>query len=273
MVLMPGVPSELKHLFNTFVAPRLEAMPGREAVVHRTLLTAGIGESQLAADVGDLSAWLDDTTTLAFLPRAGTVRMRVSARGTDRDEVMARVDRFARHLRKRAGHAYYGEGDTTLEAAVGALFAASGETLAVAESCTGGLLLDRLTDVPGASGYLRGGVVAYCNSVKNALLGVPLDLLEAHGAVSEPVARAMAEGVRERLGTTFGVSTTGIAGPGGGTEAKPVGLVWVGLATPQGTVAKRFQFVDDRRQNKTHTTTTALDWMRRTLERQRDRAA
>lgn len=267
LVLMPGVPAELKHLFDTFVAPTIEAMPGREAVVHRTLLTAGIGESHLAEQIGDLSEWLDERTTLAFLPSAGTVRMRVSARGDDRAETEARAERFAAFLRERAGNAFYGEGDETLEAAVGERLKAAGATVAVAESCTGGLLLDRLTDVPGSSAYVLGGVVAYCNGVKTGLLGVPEDVLDAHGAVSEPVVRAMAEGVRDRLGATYGVATTGVAGPGGGTDEKPVGTVWIALATPSGTVAKRFRFVDDRRRNKTLTATTALDWLRRTVER------
>lgn len=267
LALVPGVPSELQHLFDTYLAPYLDALPGREAVVHRTLHTAGIGESQLSADVGDLAAWLDEHTTLAFLPSGGQVRMRISARGSDRAAVEARVDRFARHLRQKAGAAFFGEGSTTLEAALGARLSARGETVAVAESCTGGLLLDRLTDVPGSSAYVKGGVVAYCNSVKHALLGVPHELLEAHGAVSEPVARAMAEGVRHRLGATYGVATTGVAGPGGGTSDKPVGTVWIALATPDGTLARRFQFVDDRRHNKTHSTTTALDWLRRVVER------
>lgn len=267
LVLMPGVPGELKHLFDTFVAPTIEAMPGREAVVHRTLLTAGIGESHLAEQIGDLSGWLDDRTTLAFLPSAGAVRMRISARGDDRAEVDVRVERFAAFLRERAGNAFYGEGEQSLEAAVGERLKTAGATVAVAESCTGGLLLDRLTDVPGSSAYVVGGVVAYSNGVKTELLGVPADVLAAHGAVSEPVARAMAEGVRARLGATFGVATTGVAGPGGGTEDKPVGTVWIALATPNGVTAKCFRFVDDRRTNKTYTTTAALDWLRRIVER------
>lgn len=267
LVLMPGVPAELKHLFNTFVAPTIEAVPGREAIVHRTLLTAGVGESHLAEQVGDLTGWLDDRTTLAFLPSAGTVRMRISARGSDRAETEARAERFAAFLRERAGNAFYGEGEQTLEAAVGERLNAAGATVAVAESCTGGLLLDRLTDVPGSSAYVVGGVVAYCNRVKIGLLGVPEEVLETHGAVSEPVARAMAAGVRERLGATFGVATTGVAGPGGGTDEKPVGTVWIALATPNGTVAQCFRFVDDRRRNKTLTATTALDWLRRTVEK------
>lgn len=274
VVALPGVPNEMRSLVDEYVVPRIEAMKtevGESGYVvrHRTLMTAGIGESALADRIGDLAAWLDARTHLAFLPSFGTVRLRVSAEGDDAAEVDARVERFLAHLRTCAGRHVAGEvpsgmveTSTTLDALVVARLRQLDATLAVAESCTGGLVLDRLTDVPGASAVLHGGVVAYDNEVKMAALGVPEAILAEHGAVSEPVARAMAEGVRTRLGATFGLSTTGIAGPTGGTDEKPVGTVWIAVATPEATTAGRFLFGTERRVNKQLFATTALDRLR-----------
>ncbi len=164
-----------------------------------------------------------------------------------------------------------GEEPVTLESAVGELLRAEGATLAVAESCTSGHLLDRLTDVPGASDYVLGGIVAYCNFVKTAVLGVHERTLIEEGAVSEAVARRMAESVRVRMGSTYALSTTGVAGPGGGTPDKPVGTVWIGVAGPDGTFARHFVFGGDRKANKGYAVTTALDLLRRLLVRHRER--
>jgi nicotinamide-nucleotide amidase len=269
LAALPGVPIEMKHLVEERLLPRL----GRDGRVirHRTLLTAGVGESSLADEIGDLSPWLDERTRLAFLPSMGTVRLRVTAEGDDVAEVEARAERFVAHLRARAGRALVGEAPITLEGALGDLLRARGDTLAVAESCTSGHLLDRLTDVPGASEYVLGGIVAYCNFVKTAVLGVHERMLIEEGAVSEAVARRMAEGVRVRMGATYALSTTGVAGPGGGTPDKPVGTVWIGLAGPDGSFARRFQFGPDRRTNKQLAATTAIDLLRRLLAREKVR--
>ena len=265
LACLPGVPAEMRHLFLDAVLPRLDALGARRTIRHRVLQTAGVGESHLAELLGDLAGFLDDRTTLAFLPSGGQVRLRVTAVGDDPAEVEGRAARFADHLRARAGAHVYGEGEATLEGAVGDLLRARGATLAVAESCTGGLVLDRLTDVPGASDYVLGGVVAYNNYVKTAVLGVHERMLVEDGAVSERVARRMAEGVRVRFGATYALATTGVAGPGGGTDEKPVGTVWIGLAGPDGSFARRSVFGDDRRFNKTLFTTQALDLLRRWL--------
>lgn len=276
LIALPGVPREMQELVETHLAPRLGGAEtgGPSVIRHRTILTAGIGESALADLVGDLGPWLDARTHLAFLPSAGTVRLRVSAEGDDAAEVEARAARFAAHLTARAGEHAVGEvpsgtagaGAATLDAAVVRRLTALGATLAVAESCTGGLVMDRLTDVPGASAVLAGGVVAYDNTVKIRDLGVSERDLDTHGAVSDAVASAMADGVRARFGTTYGLSTTGIAGPGGGTDEKPVGTVCIGVATPKGTQARRVQFGSDRRTNKMLFATTALDLLRRAID-------
>ena len=171
-------------------------------------------------------------------------------------------------IRERLGAMVYGEGDETLEEVMGGRLREAGKTVAVAESCTGGGLGERITRVAGASDYFLGGVVAYADEAKVKLLGVPEALLAEHGAVSEPVARAMAEGVRERLAADFGVAITGISGPGGGTEEKPVGTVWIAVAqSPEegGTHAESFLFPFERERHRQLTTQVALDWIRRAL--------
>jgi nicotinamide-nucleotide amidase len=188
-------------------------------------------------------------------------------------------------IRERIGDLVYGEGDETLEAVVGRLLAEKAKTIAVAESCTGGLIAEKLTDIPGSSEYFLGGVVAYANSAKQDLLGVPESFLADHGAVSEPVARAMAYGVRERFGADIGVATTGISGPGGGSEGKPVGLVYLAIAwgAPPGesaagkdrglsddtgaenAVVESFVFPVDRSRHRALTAQVALDWVRRMM--------
>jgi nicotinamide-nucleotide amidase len=187
------------------------------------------------------------------------------ARGEDEAEADARLTRAHRLVRERLDPLVYGEGEQTLEDAVGVLLRRAGRTVAVAESCSGGLLAQRFTSVPGASDYFLGGVVAYANEAKTELLGVSRELLEEHGAVSEPVARAMAQGVRARLGADLGLSTTGISGPSGGSEEKPLGSVFVALDHSEGTEAGGFVFPFDRDRHRQITTSVCLDWVRRTL--------
>lgn len=266
IVAMPGVPYEMKAIWRESVEPRLhELRPG--AVVHRTLLTVGKGESDIAADLGDLPALLGDGVGLAFLPSLGTVRIRLTAKGDDVDEARARVDRAAEAVRQRIERLVFGEGDTSLEAVVGEMLAERGLTVAMGESCTGGALAARLTRVPGASRYVLGGVLAYCNSVKENQLGVPEADLAEHGAVSEPVALAMARGARELTGADIGLATTGVAGPTGGTPEKPVGTVWIAYASEEDERAVRLQLSTDRGVNIGLTVTATLDLLRRQLLR------
>src|SRR5690606_38504377 len=240
---------------------------GEASIVQKTLLTVGRGEADLADSLGDLDAWLGPMLRLAFLPSYGVVKLRITALGTERAGAEARLAAFEAFVRERVGDLVFGEGDDTLEAAVGRMLRACGLTLATAESCTGGLLADRITNVPGSSDYYLGGAVVYGNQAKVDLLGVDGFVLAEHGAVSEPVARQLAEGARRRLGADLTVAVTGIAGPGGGTPEKPVGTVWLGYADAGGTHAVRVQFVTDRLLNKRLSVTAALNLVRRQVLR------
>jgi nicotinamide-nucleotide amidase len=233
---LPGVPSEMKRMFEDTLEPMIRARSDG-SIISRTLWFAGIGESALAEQVQD---FLDaNDPTVAPLAGQGKVRLRITTRAATQEEAEEKIAPVEKEILSRLGDYYFGEDDETLESAVGRLLKKSGDTLALAESCTGGLLAKRLTDVAGSSAYLKEGLVTYSNESKERLLGVPSAMLLEHGAVSEPVARKMAEGARELAGADYGLSVTGIAGPDGGTEEKPVGLVFVGLSDADGTFAER----------------------------------
>ncbi len=262
---MPGVPRELSRMVDEQVLPRIAGRLSRGGVVVRARLlrTFGTGESTLDAELADVAR--EDGVSLGFRTSFPDNYLRPVARAATAEEAEAKLEAVCRAIRERLGVLIYGEGDQTLGQVVGLLMRGRGESLAVAESCTGGLVAQLLTEVPGASDYFVGGVAAYANEVKRELLGVPQQLLDEHGAVSEPVARAMAEGVRERLGCDYGVATTGISGPGGGSPGKPVGLVHVALARASGTHADHFVFPLDRTRHRMLTAQVALDWIRRAL--------
>jgi nicotinamide-nucleotide amidase len=232
----PGVPGEMKGMFEETLEPLIRER-SEGSIVSRTLWFTGIGESALAEKVQDLLDASDPT--VAPLAGQGKVRLRVTARAATPEEAEEKIAPVVDEILSRLGDYYFGEGDETLESAIGKLLTQRGETLALAESCTGGLLAKRLTDGAGSSAFFTEGLVTYSNEAKERLLGVPNKLLVEHGAVSEPVAKAMAEGVRKTAGTDYGLSVTGVAGPDGGTEEKPVGLVFVGLSDVEGTVAER----------------------------------
>ena len=270
IALLPGVPHEMQAIVKEHVLPRLQRMTG-DIVLHKTLCTAGRGESHLSERLGDLPSRLGEETSLAFLPSLGTVRLRLTVRGSSRQDAQEILKRETSRIRDLLGDDLYGEDDVALEEALGTLLVQHGCSLAVAESCTGGAIAARIVQVAGASRYFRGGVVAYSNGVKNNLLALHSALIERHGAVSEEVARAMAAAVREKLGADIGVATTGVAGPGGGTAEKPVGTLWLGFADETGTHAVHRQLTHDRSLNIGLSTTAALDLMRRQLLRRGDK--
>ncbi len=267
LAVLPGVPNEMRTLMQEAVLPRLIARSGEGTVVQKTLLTVGRGESDLADSLGDFADRLGPDLRLAFLPRYGVVRLRITASGATHAEAEARLADFEALVRARAGDLVFGEGDDLLEAAVGRMLTERNLTLATAESCTGGLLGDRITNVPGASAYYNGGVVVYGNRAKVGLLEVDEAALRRDGAVSQAVAEQLAAGVRARLGADLGVSTTGIAGPGGGTPEKPVGTVWIGYADARGTYAVGLRLAQERLLNKRLSVTAALNLVRRQLLR------
>src|ERR671912_550757 len=233
---LPGVPSEMKSMFEATLEPLIRAR-SEGSIVSKTLHFAGIGESALAEKVQE---FLDATDpTVAPLAGQGKVRLRITTRAATQEEAEEKIAPVQKEILSRLGDYYFGEDEETLESAVGHLLAAQSSTLALAESCTGGLLAKRLTDMPGSSAYFKEGLVTYSNESKERLLGVPQEMLAEHGAVSKPVARKMAEGARRLARTDYGLSVTGIAGPDGGTEEKPVGLVFVGLSDAEETFAER----------------------------------
>jgi competence/damage-inducible protein CinA-like protein len=266
---LPGVPRELVRMMDEQVMPRIARRLERAGgsappVVRATLLrTFGMGESTLDAELADVARGGD--VSLGFRTAFPDNYLRPVARGRSAEEADERLARVCEEIHRRLGALVYAEGAETMEQVVGRLLRQAGRTLAVAESCTGGLVAQRVTDVAGSSDYFLGGVVAYANAAKTALLGVPDDLLAAHGAVSDPVARAMADGARTRFGADVAVATTGISGPGGGTAEKPVGLVYVALAADAGAHAESFVFPLDRTRHRQLTAQLALDWVRRSL--------
>jgi nicotinamide-nucleotide amidase len=246
--------------------PRLTVCLGHERVVvrSRTVRTTGVAESQLPDLLGPMAAGVDGLS-LAYLPGQEGVDLRLTSRGRTAAGADAALAAAAAELRARVSRYAYGEERTDLAAVLLDACEARGFHLAVAESCTGGLLGARLTAIPGSSSVVAGGVIAYSNDVKRELLGVRGETLDSHGAVSEPVAVEMASGVRARLGTEIGVSITGIAGPEGGTPEKPIGLVWIGVDIAGEVRTHGSRFIGDRAEIRFRSTQAALDLMRRML--------
>jgi len=271
--VLPGVPEEMKGIFEGAVQPRLERQSDLRDVTHRTLVTSGIGESSLQERLGDLSDLLGENLNLAYLPSTSGVRLRLTALHRDPNVAEERLDRLEGRIRARAGNHVIGTRDVTLEEVLGDQLREAGRTVVSAESATGGLIGHRLTGVSGSSDYYLGSVVAYANAVKQSVLGVEEDLLLEYGAVSEPVAVQMAEGVREQLDADVAVATTGIAGPTGGTDEKPVGTVWLGYADDTRSRAVRQQFVENRSLNKELFSTAALDLVRREQARRAEQVS
>ncbi|MDE5695575.1 MAG: CinA family nicotinamide mononucleotide deamidase-related protein, partial [Alistipes sp.] len=248
VVSLPGVPFEMEHLMHDEVMPRLKARFALKSIVHRTLITSGLAESMLAARIEPWENALPPYLKLAYLPNPGAVRLRLSAYEVEGESVACEIERQFEALRAMIPEYVVGYETASVQELIHHALTAAGRTLAVAESCTGGTIAARFTAMPGASAYFRCGVVSYSNEAKTDLLGVDPDAIRRFGAVSEQVARQMAEGVRRVAGADFAVATTGIAGPAGGTDEKPVGTVWMAVASPRGTVAVCRQCGTDRGQ-------------------------
>jgi nicotinamide-nucleotide amidase len=263
--IMPGVPAEMQHLMTERVLPFLKSKMPKAVIRHRTIRTAGIGESLLFEKLSPI-AELEKFGKIAFLPHFSVVDVRVSVYESDAAAAEQRIRAAEEYILSRIEKNVYGFDDDTIESVIGRLLIAKQATLAVAESCTGGLVAHRLTNVSGSSQYFDRGIITYSNAAKMQILGVPKEILQQHGAVSEACAKAMAEGVRRVSGTTYGIATTGIAGPTGGTEEKPVGLVWIGLATPERVLAQKFLFTKDRLINKERFCQMALNMLFRELK-------
>ena len=263
VVMLPGVPQELRNLMAHEVVPRVKRLGAADTViVSRVLRTAGIGESSLADRMGDIEDVIAPVT-LAYLPGEAWVDLRLTAWKHSAGESQALLERAAQQVRERAGEFCFGQDDDDLAGVLLEHARRAGMTLAVAESCTGGQVGQRLSAIPGSSDVFLGGVIAYHDDVKHSQLGVPLEMLEREGAVSEPVARAMAQGAAERLGADLAIAITGIAGPGGGTDDKPVGTVWHGYHVRGRTETRHHVYPGDRHGIRTRATVAALFGMLR----------
>lgn len=267
-VSMPGVPYEMKAMMEAQVLPKLVARFQPPLIIHRTILTTGLGESHLAERI---AAWEDSLAAsgirLAYLPSPGIVKLRLSAYANrDPENARKRVDGKAAELYELIPGLIYGEGEERLEQVVGRMLKEQDSTLSLAESCTGGFLSHLITSVPGSSAYYIGGVVSYANAVKMEELGIPSDMLELNGAVSQPVVERMASGVRSALRTTWSVALSGVAGPEGGTPEKPVGTVWIAVAGPDGVEARLVYLPGTRDLVIRRSAIAALDLLRKRLK-------
>ena len=263
VVSMPGVPYEMAYLMDHEVMRRLKRK-NLDADLLRsvTILTAGEGESTIAERLAKLEDSLPETMSLAYLPNLGTVRLRLSARGNEEQALQDQLKQYRAQIEEALGELVYGYGKDDLASVVGRVLQQRKRTLATAESCTGGTVAEMITAHPGSSKHFVGGVVAYSNELKQSLLGVPAPVLLDHGAVSQETVAAMAEGARTRLGADYGIATSGIAGPDGGTPEKPVGTIWIAVATPDKTVTKLLRSGKDRQRNITYTSLQALNLLR-----------
>jgi nicotinamide-nucleotide amidase len=264
LIMLPGPPRELRPMFTDTVAPLLRrVLPLASEFVCRTLRTTGIGESVVEEKIGGpLQRWVEAGLDLGYCARPGQVDVRLAARGADAERQGQEAEAIVRGL---IGPYIYGVEDEDLETVIVRLLTERKATLALAESCTGGCIANRVTNVPGASAVLLAGLVTYSNAAKQKFLGVQAETLARHGAVSKPVAREMAEGARKQIQADYALSVTGIAGPSGGTPKKPIGTVFIGLAAPSGTVAERQFNPYDRETFKQVTTQQALELLRRTI--------
>ena len=266
VVSLPGVPFEMEHLMQDEVMPRLKARFSLRQIVHRTLVTAGLAESMLAERIAPWETALPPYLRLAYLPNPGSVRLRLSAYEVEGESVAREIERRFDELRRLIPQYVVGYETASVQELVHRRLIESGRSLATAESCTGGTIAARFTALPGASAYFRCGVVAYANSAKEQLLGVDPQTLRRCGAVSEEVARQMAEGARRIAGADYAVATTGIAGPTGGSAEKPVGTVWIAVATPGGTAAVCRQCGTDRGQIVDRASAFAIGLLREALD-------
>lgn len=264
-ISMPGVPNEMKGLMDTQVIPQLRSKFNLAPIVHKTILTQGIGESFLSDMIEKWELELPPYMKLAYLPSAGMVRLRITASGKEDEVLRKEVNAQADELKKIISDYIFGYESDQLENLIGELLVQKGKTLSTAESCTGGFIAHKITSVPGSSRYFMGSILPYSNDLKTGLLKVDPKLIEKYGAVSQEVVTQMAELARKMLKTDYVIATSGIAGPTGGSEQKPVGTVWIGIAGPDKTLSWKVQLGSNRLRIITETALHALNGLRKEL--------
>lgn len=258
-VSMPGVPHEMKYLVEKKIIPRLTDIFQSNIIYHKLIMTAGIGESWLAEKIEKWEKSLPENISLAYLPSYGQVKLRLTARGQDRQSLIDNVKSQINSLHKFIGQYIYGEDGEAIQEAIGKKLTSKNLTLSTAESCTGGYISHLITSVPGSSVYYKGAVIAYSNEIKESLINVRSDTLQNYGAVSEETVKEMAVGIKKKFKTDYAIATSGIAGPGGGTADKPVGTVWIAIASPDGKLyTKKLIILKDRLSNIKYSSVTAL---------------
>jgi len=271
-VSMPGVPYEMRALMKNQIVPKLKQRFSFPFIFHKTVLTQGIGESHLSDLLTDWENSLAELNIkLAYLPAPGMVRLRLSTKGNNQQNLMVNVERKIEELKLIIpeyiyGYETFGEENETLEQIIGKLLKSKKQTISTAESCTGGYISHLITKVPGSSDYYVGSVISYSYEIKETELGVSQKILDEQGAVSQPVVEQMARAIQKKYKTDYSIAASGIAGPGGGTNDKPVGTVWIALATPERVIAEKFQFGNHRERNIQKTTNAALNLLRKELE-------
>ena len=258
-VSMPGVPSEMKYLMTSSILPRLISIFNRNTIIHKNLMVYGIPESMLAERLYEFESKLPIGLKLAYLPSAGVIKLRLTGSGIDKPLIENYIREKVVELYSIIPEYIYAEDEEEMEMTIGKLLISKNKTIGTAESCTGGNIARLLTSVPGSSEYFKGSIVAYDNSIKTALLNVDESLINEYGAVSEQVVEAMADGARIKLKTDYTIATSGIAGPSGGTDYKPVGTVWIAVSSDKRTVSRKLYFGNDRANNITRSSLAAIN--------------
>lgn len=262
IVSMPGVPYEMKYLMEHEVIPRLTERFPVKPIFHKTILTAGEGESRIAVRIEDIEANLPENIKLAFLPNLGQVRLRFSGRGDNIDRLEQAINAEVDQVKKRIPELIFGYNKDKLEEVVGQMLKAQNKTIATAESCTGGLLAHKITSIAGSSAYFQGSIIAYSNTIKSNLLKVADDTLEQHGAVSEATVKEMVQGTLNLLHTDIAIAISGIAGPTGGTPEKPVGTIWIAIGDNKRIKTRLLHAGKNRIKNIEYTASHALNMIR-----------
>jgi nicotinamide-nucleotide amidase len=264
-VSMPGVPFEMKAMMKEYIIPELKKRFQPKSIYHKTILTQGIGESFLATLIEEWENNLPPAIKLAYLPQPGIVRLRLTGTGDDETAIHDLVDEQVAKLSLLISEYIFGEDDDRLEAIVGKLLLEKNCSLGTAESCTGGYIAHLLTSVPGSSAYYKGSIIAYDNGIKELMLGIMPETINEYGAVSSEVVTEMAIGAQTNLNVDYMIAVSGIAGPDGGTEEKPIGTTWIAIATPEEVFSKQFLFGDSRDRNIRRAALQALNMLRKNL--------
>jgi nicotinamide-nucleotide amidase len=264
-VAMPGVPYEMKSIMTDSIIPMIEKRLTGNTIVHKTILTQGVGESFLADKIAGWENNLPIHIRLAYLPSPGIVKLRLTARGKNKKSLNKEIEEQVQKLHEIISENIYGYDPETIEQIIGKLLTVKRKTLATAESCTGGYIAHCITKIPGSSVYFKGSMIAYSNEIKENFLDIPMETLISHGAVSEQTVKEMAENIRRKFNVDYSIAVSGIAGPDGGTPEKPVGLVWIAVACADETILQKFQFGNNRMVNIERASVTALNMLRKII--------